>query len=91
MPKKHHATLTEGTVVSSSIDPPETMKGVITRIMKIVSIERTPNHKIARIQLKAQGSEFDIHIDEPTAKAIAAVFDEPSQPPIEEVLAEINK
>ena len=89
MPKKKHVTLTQGSVQSAEVEPEEA-RGIITKLMKVVAIERRPNQRLAWIELKVEAGTYDIHIDEATARAIVAVFDEPSQPSAAEVLADLE-
>lgn len=77
MPKER-ITLTKGEVTSSELEP-EDCQGVI-------AIERRPEQKIAWIGLKVEQGDFEIHIDEATVRAMVKVFDEPSQPSVDEVL-----
>jgi hypothetical protein len=88
--KKRHVKLTKGVVLSAIVGPEE-VTGVVTKLMKVVAIERKPGQKIAWIELKVEQGEFDIRIDEATVQAMSAVFDEPSQPPVEEVMAELDE
>jgi len=88
--KKQQIALTQGSVLYSNLEPEEATQGVITKLMKVIAIERRPGQKIAWISLKVEQGEFEIHIDEATVRAMVAVFDEPSQPPIDEALAEMD-
>jgi len=66
--------LTEGTAEEASIRPDPTEKAV-TRVMKTLFITRTPGGRVATIVLDTPDSKVTINIDEPTARALAAVFD----------------
>ena len=45
------------------------------RLMKVVSITKTPGCRAATIILDTKDSQVTLNIDEPTARAIAKVFD----------------
>ena len=87
MSKKKRVILTKGVVESAEVEPEEVKQGVITKLMKVITIERRPEQKIAWIELKVEAGIYNIHIDEATVRAMVAVFDEPSQPTIEETTA----
>jgi len=53
MPKKERITLTKGEVTSSELEP-EDCQGVITKLMKVIAIERRPEQKLAWIGLKVE-------------------------------------
>lgn len=89
MPKREKILLTKGSVLKAELEP-EDVRGVVTKLMKVVAIERKPDQKIAWINLKVEQGDFEIHIDEATVRAMVAVFDIPSQPPVEEVLDELD-
>lgn len=55
---------------------PETVQREVVKLMKVLTITRTPTQRIADLHLtNSAGKHFDIEIDEATAKAIAAIFD----------------
>lgn len=62
--------------VESAIVEPEPTKKVVVRLMKVISITRTPEGRVAHIQLSMPKMDVGIHIDEGTARAIAKVFDD---------------
>ena len=66
--------LTEGTVEEASIRPDPTEK-TVTRVMKTQFITRTPGGRVATIVLDTPDRQVTINIDEPTARALAKVFD----------------
>ena len=67
--------LTEGTVDEAEIKSDSTEK-TVTRVMQTLFITRTPGGRVATIQLSTPKSgAVEILIDEPTARAIAKVFD----------------
>jgi hypothetical protein len=49
-----------------------------TKLMKIVSITRTPGGRIARVDFNLKAGPIELEIDEPTARAIVKVFDDDS-------------
>ena len=68
-------SLVDATVESSTVTP-GTIKKTVTKIMKIVMIETTPETRIANLQLtRITGGPVALEIDEATARAIAKVFD----------------
>jgi ribosomal protein S4E len=68
-------SLTEGKVESAELLPESTDRAV-TKIMKVLTITRTPGGRIARIDLVVSGGRnIELEVDEPTARAIAKVFD----------------
>jgi len=48
----------------------------VTKLMKVVSITRKPSGRIAKIEMRLKEGLVDLEIDEATARAIAAVFDD---------------
>ena len=67
-------TLVDGTVLSADLVPETTTKA-ITKVMKPVMVTRTPEGRIANIQIVLARGVVALEIDEATARAIAAVFD----------------
>lgn len=54
----------------------ETVQRSTIRLMKVHTITRTPDQKIAAFDLtNSAGRDFHLTIDEATARAIAAIFD----------------
>jgi hypothetical protein len=68
------AELLEG-VVEDSVVSPNPITTTKIRLMKVVSITVSPGCRIATIQLDTKKSRVELAIDEPTARAIAKVFD----------------
>jgi metal-sulfur cluster biosynthetic enzyme len=64
----------EGKVEEVSIRVLDTTTTTI-RLMKVVAITKTPGCRAATIILDTVKSKVTLNIDEPTARAIAAVFD----------------
>lgn len=68
--------LLKGEVEGAELKP-EKVTQETTRLMKVVSITRSPKDRIAEIELRVKdGTLYNLEIDEGTAKAIAAVFDD---------------
>lgn len=72
--KKAPTQLLGGKVTSAVVKPEETTK-TVTKMMKVVMVTRTPSGRIANIELALQRGTVLIEIDEPTARALAKVFD----------------
>ncbi len=54
---------------------PETVSQPKSKLMKVVTITRTSEGRIANIELRVKdGTLYDLEIDEATANAIASVF-----------------
>jgi hypothetical protein len=70
------AKLTGGTVVAARRKP-ETVQATVTKLMKVIAIERRPGQKTAQIELRVKAGTYLVEIDEATARAIASVFDLP--------------
>ena len=67
--------ITEGTVDEAVVTLDKTEK-TVTRVMKTLFITRSPGGRVATIQLSTvKNGNVEILIDEPTARAIAKVFD----------------
>ena len=67
--------ITEGTVDEAVVTLDKTEK-TVTRVMKTLFITRSPGGRVATIQLSTvKNVNVEILIDEPTARAIAKVFD----------------
>lgn len=66
-----------GGTVKASHRKPETAQATITKLMKVIAIERRPGQKIAQVELRVKAGTYLIEIDEATARAIASVFDLP--------------
>jgi hypothetical protein len=54
---------------------PETTQATVTKLMRVVSIERKPGQRIANCELKVASGIYRLTIDEATARALAAVFE----------------
>jgi hypothetical protein len=65
--------LLEGVVDAVELKP-ETVTTTVTKFMRIVSITRTPEQRIANIDLMLARGTVALEIDEATALAIAKVF-----------------
>lgn len=80
-PKKQASTrkvsrsLQRGQIENVEITP-ETAEQPTVKLMKVVTITRLPEHRIASFELtNSEGRDFNLTIDEATARAIAAIFD----------------
>ena len=76
MPDLYH--FLEGEIDYAEVERDPTEK-TVTKLMKVVSITRTPGGRIARIGFtlkKPKPRDIELEIDEPTARAIAKVFDD---------------
>jgi hypothetical protein len=71
--KKVKAELFEGVVDSAGVYADPTIRE-ITKVMKMISMTRSPKSLIAQINLKSNGALLDLAIDEQTAMALAKVF-----------------
>lgn len=74
MPKAKAVSLVKGQVRSAELVP-ETTQAAVTKLMRVISIERKPGQRIANCELKVASGVYRLIIDEATARAIAAVFD----------------
>ena len=74
MPKPEKREWLGGEVVKAEVKP-ETLKMETTKMMKVVSITRTPTGRVASLQMRLKAGLVQIEIDEATARAIAKVFD----------------
>lgn len=54
---------------------PETATKSVTKMMKVVMVTRTPEGRIAHVQLALKAGIVNIEIDEATARALAKLFD----------------
>lgn len=72
---KVHEHLLDGEVESAGVYAEMTDREII-KIVKLVSITRTPDTLIAQINLNVGGKVRDIAIDEPTVLALKGVFDD---------------
>ncbi len=68
------AKLQKGQVVRSTLEP-EVIQAPVTKLMKVIAIERRPGQQIAQLELRVEAGVYLIHIDEATARAIASIFD----------------
>lgn len=67
--------LLEGEIGEVEITP-ETVLHETVRLMKVVSITRRPEGRIAAVELRVKdGTLYNITIDEATAKVLASIFD----------------
>lgn len=64
-----------GGKIVASRRKPETAQATITKLMKVLTVERRPDQKLADIELRVKTGTYLITIDEATARAIASVFD----------------
>lgn len=71
---KKPTQILDGKVVSAVIKP-EIITKTVTKMMKVVMITRTPEGRIASVQLSLRGRNIALDIDEATARAIAKIFD----------------
>jgi hypothetical protein len=73
--KRVKKSLRDGAVEGVEMRPEEVTQ-TKTRLMKIVSLTRTPDQHIAVIELRVRGGKlYELEIDEATSRAIASVFD----------------
>ena len=73
MPRK--AQLTNGVVEDIEVFAERTQRDV-TKMMKVISITRTPQTLMARMSLTTQKDVFELEVDEPTVRAMIKVFDD---------------
>lgn len=74
--RKVKKSLVEGQVGEISLRP-ETVTQPKTRLVKVLSVTRTPDQKIASFELRVKdGTLYEVEIDEATSRAITSVFDE---------------
>lgn len=77
-PVRKQAKNLVGGVIEEVVVKPEAVQKEVIRMMKVLTITRTPTQRIVDFQLtNSAGKLFDITIDEATARAIAALFDNP--------------
>lgn len=67
--------LLNGVVESAGVFKEMTDREII-KVVKLISITRTPDTLIAQINLLTGGTLRDIAIDEPTVRALVKVFDD---------------
>jgi hypothetical protein len=67
--------LLEGTVEKAAVYAERTDREVV-RLMKVVSVTRTPQTLISRMSLQTKAGMYALEIDEPTVRAMARVFDD---------------
>lgn len=67
-------------VVGSTVEPDPTAQ-TKTKLMKVVSITRTPGGRVARVDFNLKAGPIELEIDEPTARAIVKIFDDDKRPP----------
>lgn len=73
--RKHTKSLVGGIIEEATLKP-ETVQKEVIRLMKVLTITRTPTQRIVDFQLtNSAGKQFDVTIDEATARAITALFD----------------
>lgn len=74
-PRRTDRSLVGGEVEEAKLKP-ETVKHEVVRFMKVHTITRTPDLRIADFDLtNSAGKLYSVTIDEATARAIAALFD----------------
>ncbi len=72
--KKVHRALLDGEVRKSKVIP-ETVTSNVTKMMKVVSITRTPGGRIANVEMRVRdGSLYALEVDEATVNALVGVF-----------------
>lgn len=78
-PKRSRASkkteLLEGEIGEVTLTP-ETVTQETVRLMKVLTITRRPEGRIAEVELRVKsGTLYNIVIDEATSKALAGIFD----------------
>jgi len=67
-------------LINGAVEEPEVFaertQREVTKMMKVVSITRTPQTLMARMFLTTQKDTFELEIDEPTVRAMIRVFDD---------------
>lgn len=63
----------EGVVESAEVKP-ETVDREIIKLMRVVQIIRTPNGRIANLEMNLKSGPLSLEVDEATAGAIWNVF-----------------
>ncbi len=64
-----------GAVEDSKVYAERTLKDVV-KLLRVVSVTRTPESLIGRIALQTRAAFYALEIDEVTARAIVKVFDD---------------
>lgn len=72
-------------LVESTVEPDPTTRSK-TKLMKVVSITRTPGGRIARVDFNLKKGPVELEIDEPTARAIVKIFDDDDKAKANDVL-----
>jgi hypothetical protein len=78
MPQKKKSTIVKKELVGGAVESSEVFAERtdrdITKLLRVVSVIRTPKSLIARIALQTKAALYALEIDEPTAIAVANVF-----------------
>lgn len=67
--------LLEGVVDGAKVYAERTDKDTV-KLLRVVSVTRTPKTLIARMALETKAALYALEIDEPTVRAMAKVFDD---------------